>query len=175
MPFFAPPVTDERNALLAFLDQQRQALRATVWGLSDTDAGKTPSASGNSLGGLIKHVTRTERRWLQVSLAGRDLPDLWPVKDWAADFVFEPTDSLQALLDDYAAAAAETEVIVLGVDDLGAPCALEESAEWNGRWILLHMIEETARHAGQADVMRESLDGARAGTLLQQMEAAQAS
>jgi uncharacterized damage-inducible protein DinB len=174
MPFFTPPVTDERSALLAFLEQQRLALRAAVWGLSDTDAGKRPSASGNSLGGLIKHVTRTERRWVQVSLAGRDLPDLWPIKDWAADFMFEPTDSLPALLDDYAAAAAETEAIVLNVDDLAAPCALADSAQWNGRWILLHLIEETARHAGQADVMRESLDGARAGELLDRMEAAQA-
>jgi uncharacterized damage-inducible protein DinB len=174
MPLFVPPVTDERTALLAFLEQQRQGLRAAVWGLSDAEAGQTPTASGNSLGGLIKHVTRTERRWVQVSLAGRSRPELWPITDWASDFVFEPGDSLDALLDDYAVAAAETEQIVMAIDDLGAPCALDEAAEWNGRWILLHMIEETARHAGHADLIRETLDGASAGKLLRQMEEAQA-
>lgn len=173
MPLFVGAVTDERHALLAFLEQQREALRAAAYGLTDDDAGRSPASSSLSLGGLIKHVANTERRWVQVTLAGRDLPEIWPVADWAADFRFEPGDSLAALLAGYQAVGAETAATIEALDDMGSPCR-EPEARTGGltaRWILLHMIEETARHAGQADVIRESLDGRHAGELLRQWEA----
>lgn len=171
MPMFVPPVPDERAALLAFLAQQRDALRAAVRALSEEQAAAVPSASSLSLAALIKHVTRTERRWAVVAVAGRPLPGLWPVEDWAADFRLEEGETLEALLAAYAAAAEETESIVAEVEDLGQPCAKPDSAQWSVRWVLLHLIEETARHAGHADIIRESLDGATAGKLMVAAEA----
>jgi uncharacterized damage-inducible protein DinB len=164
MPMFVPPVTDERSALLGFLEQQRTGLRNALRGLDDAQLTKVPSAGALSLGGLLKHVTRTERRWVQAALAGRPLPGLWPIVDFEADFVLvEETGAF--LLDDYAGAARETAQVVAEVADLGDPCALPDAAHWSARWVLLHMIEETARHAGHADIIRESLDGRTAGSL----------
>jgi Protein of unknown function (DUF664) len=74
MPLFAHAVADERDGLLVFLAQQRDALRASVLWLTDEQARATPSASGLSLGGLIKHVARTEQRWVVAGIAGPDRP-----------------------------------------------------------------------------------------------------
>jgi uncharacterized damage-inducible protein DinB len=163
MPLFARPVTDERDALLIFLDQQRESLRAAVFGLTDEQARATPTVSSLSLGGLIKHCVRTERRWVVAGIAGEPLPGLWPIEDWPADFRMEPGETLEQLLGSYAEAAAVTERIVAGVDDLGQPLAIDPDR--SVRWVLLHLIKETARHAGHADIIREALDGQRAGEL----------
>ena len=159
------PVMDERSALLVFLDAQRQALRRSVAGLTEFQTRLVPSASTLTLATLIHHVTRVEQRWTVVALAGRDVPDLWPVTDWGADFRVPPEVRLAHLLSAYAETAAETERIVVEFDDLSEPCRQPESAELSVRWILLHLIEETARHAGHADIIRESIDGASAGML----------
>ncbi|SHG61112.1 DinB family protein [Streptoalloteichus hindustanus] len=161
MPNLVGPVPDERSALLAFLDRQRVALRATLDGLTEEQARATPSASSLSLAGLLRHVIRTERRWVVAGLAGRPLPGLWPIEGWG-EVEFAPTeaDTVPALLDAYEAAAKETAEIVAGVEDLGQACAAPECAHWSARWVLHHLIEETARHAGHADIIRESLDGA---------------
>jgi uncharacterized damage-inducible protein DinB len=164
MLMFVPPVTDERSALLAYLAKQRTGLRNALRGLDDAQLSKVPSASALSLGGLLKHVTRTERRWVQAGLGGRPLPGLWPIVDFEADFVLTG-ETGAFLLDDYASAARETEEVVAEVADLGDPCALPDAAHWSARWVLLHMIEETARHGGHADIIRESLDGRTAGSL----------
>jgi uncharacterized damage-inducible protein DinB len=163
------PFWNPATALLAFLAQQRTGLRYAVHGLSDEQARATPSASALSLGGLVKHVARTERRWMVVVVAGRPLPDLWPVQDWAADFRLDPAETLPALLAMYDEVAAETEAIVADVADLGQPVADRESP-WSVRWVLLHVMKETARHAGHADIIRESLDGAQAGHLARLIE-----
>ncbi|MET1074775.1 MAG: DinB family protein [Umezawaea sp.] len=165
MPSFVPPVPDERTALLAYLDKQRQGLRNAVRGLADEQLSKVPSASALSLGGLLKHVTRSERRWVQAGLAGLPLPDLWPIVEFESDFVLADTDTAEFLLADYESCARETADVLSGVADLGAPCLLPEAAHWSARWVLLHVIEETSRHAGHADIIRESLDGRTAGTL----------
>jgi hypothetical protein len=172
MPLFARPVADERDALLTFLAQQRDALRAAVLGLTEEQARATPAASSLSLGGLIKHSARTERRWTVAGIAGEKLPGLWPVQDWAADFRMEPGETLAGLLSGYAETAARTEQIVAGVSDLSEPPAAD--LEQSVRWVLLHLIKETARHAGHADLIREALDGRRAGELDQAYEAGMA-
>ncbi|MBO0832935.1 MAG: DinB family protein [Actinobacteria bacterium] len=163
MTLFARPVTDERDGLLTFLAQQRDALRAAVLGLTDEQARQTPTKSSLSLGGLIKHSTRTERRWVVAGIAGKPLPGLWPIEDWPADFRLEPDETLAGVLDDYAETAELTEQIVAGTADLGVPSAIDERV--SARWVLLHLIKETARHAGHADIIRESLDGQQAGHL----------
>lgn len=163
MPLFARAVADERDALLTCLAQQRDGLRAIVLGLDDEQARATPAASSLSLGGLIKHSARTERRWVVAGIAGRPLPGLWPIENWPDDFRMGEDETLAGLLDLYAETAAQTEQIIAGVPDLGQPSAI--NADQSVRWVLLHIIKETARHAGHADLIREALDGGRAGPL----------
>jgi uncharacterized damage-inducible protein DinB len=169
MPFFARPVTDERDGLLSFLGQQRSALRAAALGLDDEQARMVPSASGLSLGGLIKHVARVERRWMVAGVAGQPLPGLWPIEDWTADFSMTSEETLPGLLSYYADTAARTSQIIGAVADLGQPLVVDE--ERSVRWALFHLIQETARHAGHADIIRESLDGGRGGPLRDAYEA----
>jgi len=163
MPLFARPVSDERDNLLTSLAQQRDALRASVLGLTDGQARATPSASGLSLGGLIKHVDRTERRWVIAGISGQPLPGLWPIENWPEDFFMKPDETLAGLLDSYAQTALQTGRVVAGLADLGQPSAVD--SDKSVRWVLMHVVKETARHAGHADIIRESLDGERAGPL----------
>jgi hypothetical protein len=160
-----PPVPDERSGLLVFLEAQRQALRQSVHGLTEFQSRSVASASTLSLATLLHHVTRVEQRWTVVALAGRTAPEIWPVTDWGADFRVGPELRVATLLDDYAEVGKQTEQIVAEFDDLGDPCRQPESAQLSVRWILLHLIEETARHSGHADIIRESIDGASAAML----------
>ena len=165
MQDYVPPVADERSGLLAFLAAQRDGLRNAVKGLEEFQARRISSASTMSLATLLFHVNRVERRWTELAIAGRPLPDLWPVTDPAADFRLDTDVRLRDLLDDYARTAGETHRIVTGVLDLSQACADEESSHLSVRWVMLHLIEETARHAGHADIIRESIDGASATML----------
>jgi uncharacterized damage-inducible protein DinB len=169
-----PPVgTDERAALLMFLANQREALMASVQGLSDGDAGKTSTASALSVLALLRHANRTERRWVLAALDGRELPGEWPPADWSKEFVLDTEDTIAGCVAAYRETAAGTEEIFNALPSLDVPCKLPEAAQWNARWILLHLIEETARHAGHADIIRESLDGATAPALIDALNAAQ--
>jgi uncharacterized damage-inducible protein DinB len=170
MPAHVPPVGDERDALLAFLAQQRLAVRTAAHGLTDAEAEATPSASSLSVGGIVKHLAQVERNWAGLILqsSGSD------ANAYFDGFRFARGDSLDAVLADYAAAAAETEKVIADVDDLGEPVPVprgvpwfpQDVDAWSVRWVLLHLIEETARHAGHADIVRESLDGASSISLL---------
>jgi Protein of unknown function (DUF664) len=162
---YVPPVADERSGLLAFLAAQREALRSSVKGLEEFEAHRISSASTMSLATLLFHVNRVERRWTELAIAGRPLPGLWPLPNPAADFRLDPEVRTRELLDDYARTAGETDRIVSGVLDLSQACADDESSHLSVRWVLLHLIEETARHAGHADIIRESIDGASATML----------
>jgi hypothetical protein len=170
---FARPVASELDGLLTFLAQQRNALRAAVLGLTDAQARLTPTASTLSLGGLIKHCARTERRWVVAGISGQPLPGLWPPEDWPADFRLEPGETLAWVLGYYADTAELTEQIVAAAADPSVPSASDERV--SVRWVLLHLIKETARHAGHADIIRESIDGQRAGHLDEAYEAGRTS
>jgi len=167
MPGSVRPVVDERDGLLAFLEQQRDALRISAFGLTDEQARATPSASSLSIGGLIKHLARVERHWIVETMMQRTLPAEWQVTDWAAEHRLLDGETLAWALETYAEVAKETEAIVREIDDLDRPVPVPRDApwfpkdveHWSVRWVLLHLIEETARHAGHADIVRESLDG----------------
>lgn len=174
MPALARPVTDERDALLHFLAQQRDAIVASAFGLTEAQARSTPSVSALSIASLIQHVTATERGWIDMML--RLEPN--NPEDDPQHFVVAEDVTVADLIADYRRAGAETEEIVLGLDDLELPVPLPE-APWfppntvvSARWVLFHLIEETCRHAGHADVVRESIDGANAFVLIDQAEAA---
>ena len=153
----------EREALTGFLDKQRRAMVRTIEGLSDADARTTPTASSLSLLGLLKHSGYWERRWFQTIFAGHVSPGEWPdtPDGWEDDdFLVGEEDTVEQWVAYYWEQVAASRDIT-AASDLDTPCAEAESAHRNLRWLLLHMIEETARHAGHADIIRETLDGTR--------------
>jgi Protein of unknown function (DUF664) len=159
-----PPVADERENLLGYLAEQRQGIRTTAYGLTDEQARMAPTVSTLCIGGLIKHVTSIERSWMDTILQ-RSRNDVAAYRD---DFVFGPNETLQGILDDHERAGAETDAIIAAIDDLGqavpvpkgVPWFPQDVEAWSVRWVLGHVIEEVARHAGHADIIRESIDGA---------------
>jgi uncharacterized damage-inducible protein DinB len=170
MPMYAPPVADERAGLTSFLTHARTALKVAAHGLTDEEAGLTPTPSVLSVGGLIKHVAAGERNWSATVRGEQQMRDVAAYFD---SFRFGPTDSLDDVLADYDRAAQETDDLVASIADLGQPVPVPDApwlpddvTEWSVRWVLLHLIDETYRHAGHADLIREAIDGATAGELL---------
>ena len=166
----ARPVADERDGLLTFLAQQRRVLKHAAHGLTPEQLRATPSASALSVGGLLKHVAHTERGWTDL-LARK--PRTTSVADYGAEFRLTPDDTLESLLAGYDEVARYTEEVVAGIADLGEPVPVPDEpwfaggvTHWSVRWVLLHVMEETCRHAGHADIVRESIDGATAYALL---------
>jgi hypothetical protein len=161
-------LTAERADLIEALDSHRWFLTRTVQGLTDSQARLRPTASQLTLGGLVKHVTATERMWATFVVHG---PSSFPVYDestagdWAAEFVMGPDQTLAGLLDDYAEVAARTDELVRTLPSLDAAHPLPEApwftpgASRTARRVFLHVIAETAQHAGHADILRESIDG----------------
>jgi uncharacterized damage-inducible protein DinB len=169
MPGNVAPDVDEREGLLAYLAQQRYVLRLAGYGLTDEQARATPTVSTLSVGGLIKHATAVERAWMDVVLQRRSEPH-----DYEANFRLAPDETLAGVLDVYDEAAKETDAVIAGIPDLGqavpvprdVPWFPADVEAWSVRWVLLHLIQETARHAGHADIVRESIDGATAFPLM---------
>lgn len=160
----APPFPEsERAGLIEFLDYQRWALIKKVSGVSEEDARRTPTVSELSLLSLVKHSAVWERRWFQVVVAGRSFPGEWPEErsdELDSAFQLADTDTVETVVAFYLEQIAESQK-VLETFDLNAPCAWPEMADKSLRWVALHMIEETARHAGHADIIRETIDGTR--------------
>lgn len=132
-------------------------------GISDADSRRAPTASSLSLLALLKHSAIWEARWFQGVFEGRVLDDGWPDREQDKpddDFLLEDTDTVDVWLSRYRAAVATSRVIAAD-SELSAGCARSDVVDGNLRWVLLHLIEETARHAGHADIIRESLDGTR--------------
>ena len=165
--------TGEQSDLLAMLATHRQFLRYTTRDLTDEQARQRTTASELCLGGLIKHVTAVERGWAGFIVDGPSalggVTDMTE-EDWAqraAEFRLLPGETLAGVLDAYAAVARRTDELVAGLPDLDASHPLpvapwfEPGASWTARRAILHIVAETAQHAGHADIIRESLDGAK--------------
>ncbi|MFD0569844.1 DinB family protein [Kitasatospora gansuensis] len=150
----------EREALVGFLDKQRASLLRKLDDLSDEDARRVPTASSLSLLGLLKHSGIWERRWFQIILAYHEHPAEWPAVDEeeGADFALGANDTVAQWRAFYETQVAINRELVAGMP-LETRCAWPKMAYRNLRWVLLHMIEETARHAYHADIIRETLDG----------------
>jgi len=162
----------ERTDLLATLDKHRNFLRLTTRDLTDEQAGLTPTVSELCLGGLIKHVASAERTWLRFILEGPSAHGDYTQmteEDWirrANEFRMLPGETLAGLLKDYDEAARQTDEVVASLPDLNATQPLPSApwftdAQWSARRVLLHIIAETAQHAGHADIIREAIDGAK--------------
>lgn len=167
-------VTGERADLLAALAKQRHFLRFTTRDLTDEQAGRHTTVSSLCLGGLIKHVTTTERGWLNFILDGPAAMGKpwteWTEADYAereADFQMQPGETLAGVLERYDEVARRTDEVVASLPDLDASHPLPEApwfepgARWSARRVLLHIVAETAQHSGHADIVREALDGAK--------------
>src|SRR5690242_17730125 len=160
------PVSDERTDLLETLAKHRHFLRHTVRDLTDEQAAKRTTVSELCLGGLIKHVASVEQRWITFILEGPSAmrrPEGWVPDDWAKGFRMLEGETLAGLLDAYEQVARRTDELVATLPDLNVSHPLPESpwfepgARWSARRVLLHVIAETAQHAGHADIIRESL------------------
>jgi uncharacterized damage-inducible protein DinB len=150
----------ERDALCSFLDQARDALIRKVDGLSDKDARRAATVSSLSLLSLLKHSAIWERRWFQIIFAGRSFPDEWPAVNEDATFALSDEDTIESVLAYYREQIAVAQAITASVD-LDARCARTDLVNENLRWVAMHLIQETARHAGHADIIREAIDGSR--------------
>ena len=151
----------EREALAGFLDAQREAVIRKIEGLDDATARKAPTASALSLLGIVKHCGLWERRWLQVVAAGRRFPGEWPEGDYtgmAEDFVVDADDTVGHWVAYYREQIEQSRAVAASMD-LDTPVARTDIIQCNLRYVLFHLIEETARHAGHADIIRETVDG----------------
>jgi len=165
-----PPLTgDETATLLGFLDFQRQTLEWKCSGLDAEQFAATTAASTMTLGGILKHLAYVEHDWFSRVLFARERQAPWDVVDWAQEPDWEwhsaADDSPDQLRELWADAVAESRVLVedaLHEGDLGqlARRPWPDGSAPSLRWILVHMIEEYARHNGHADLLRESIDGA---------------
>ncbi len=173
MPMNTRPVTGELDGLLAFLDHQREAVRYACFGLTEEQARVAPAASPLSLGGLVKHLAWGERTWL-ARIEGQPVPGGTDpgaaLTEYMGTFALNGDETLAGVLADYEAAAAATDRGARAAGDLDRDVPLP-TTPWTPerctvRWVLLHLVEETARHAGHADLLREALDGGLSGPLM---------
>jgi uncharacterized damage-inducible protein DinB len=161
-------VAGERADLLASLGRRRYFLRHTVRDLTDEQARQRTTASELCLGGLIKHVAAVEQQWMRFIAGGPSAmaggADAGP-DAWLDLFRMLPGETLAGLLAEYERVGRETDEFVAALPDLDADQPLPEApwfppgSRWTARRVLLHVIAETAQHAGHADIIRESLDG----------------
>ncbi len=168
-----PPASGERQTLIEFLRFNQDAFFSVAFGLTDEQARSTPSVSSLSIGGLIKHATGVQRGWMERVETAPDFPpkDERPMEEimaeYADQYVMREDETLEELLEGlrkqneealrlFADADWETPVPV----PHDVPWFPQDIDSWTVRWVSLHLIEELTRHAGHADIIRESLDGA---------------
>ncbi|MFI7693905.1 DinB family protein [Nonomuraea sp. NPDC049655] len=163
-----PFMGDETETLLGFLDFLRATLEWKCSGLDAAGLGATIAASPMTLGGMLKHLAYVEDHWFSRRLHGNDLNAPWDTVDWTADpdwdwhsAAHDSPDELRALWRDAVARsrALTAEALAAGGLDQPAQRPWPDGRRPHLRWILVHMIEEYARHNGHADLIRESVDG----------------
>ena len=152
-----PYTGGEKESLHASLDRHRDAVLWKLEGLDDEQVRRVMTPSGTNLLGLVKHLASVEYGWF-CSTFGREVEPLWFDPTTEEDMSAGQGESTQQIIDFYdrARTAADRTITELSLDDLGT--------SWNGttvslRWVLIRMVEETARHAGHMDIVRELIDG----------------
>ena len=164
-----PLAADEATTLLAFLDFHRDTLRMKTDGLDQAGLGAALAPSTMTLGGMLKHLALVESSWFSEDLLGGPLMPPFDAVDWDADWDWDwhsaaedTPEELHALFDE---ACARSDAIIGdaladgGLETLSVVRSKHTGEQFSLRWIILHMIEEYARHNGHADLIRESIDG----------------
>lgn len=158
------PSAGERITLTEFLDWYRLTMVLKLQGLTDDEARAKLVGSDTTLLGLVRHLTDVERNWFRRRLRGEDVaPQYYSDADLDGDFHVGPRDTIAATIAAYEAECEISRAITAdtaSLDELSAVPIKDYDAPVSLRWILVHMIEETARHAGHADILRELIDGA---------------
>jgi hypothetical protein len=161
-------LTGERTDLLEALAAHRHFLRFTVQGLTDEQARLRPTASELTLGGLVERVAHTEAGWADFVVEGpaaMAAADPEQIATWGEQFRMGPEETLDSVLAHYEEVARRTDDLVRTPPDLDASHPLPEApwfqpgARRSARRVFLHIVAETAQHAGHADILRETLDG----------------
>ena len=169
MPFNAPPSADERSNIAGFLFQQQDAFRAVIYGLTDEQAAMTPTPSTMCVGVLVKHAAWVQTGWLEQALAAPELPPPAGPEAYAAheaSWTWTEADTVAGVVSYLDEVSARVLGAIRSVDlDTpvpvpGAPLFPKDVEAWSVRWVWLHLVEELARHAGHADIIREAVDGA---------------
>ena len=160
-----PPAADEAAQLFAFLDYHRATLLTKTDGLDAEQLARRHPPSTMTLGGMLKHLALVEDNWFSVFLHGNEYDEVWADVDWAND----PDYDWQSATEDdpaelrrlYVDTVDRVRGLVEGVplDQLSVKRLRRADRPANLRWIVLHMIEEYARHNGHADLLREAIDG----------------
>ncbi|KIF69725.1 hypothetical protein HY68_15865 [Streptomyces sp. AcH 505] len=153
-----PATGDEKESLYVSLDRHRDAVLWKLDGLDEEQVRRRMTPSGTSLLGLVKHLACNEYGWFCETF-GRGIETLWFDPEAGEDMSVEPDESTSKIVHFYGRSRTEADKVIseLALDDVGT--------SWRGetvsmRWALIHMIEETARHAGHMDILRELVDGA---------------
>jgi uncharacterized damage-inducible protein DinB len=142
----------ERDTLQALLQYQRDSLLRKVAGIDDGAARRRLVGSGTTLLWLIKHMARAETVWILCRFAGSDAT--------VPEDTVEPSDTLAEAVKLYQATWSQTDAVISAESNLDAMCRrVGDDPPVNLRWVLAHLLEETARHAGHADILRELIDG----------------
>ena len=147
-----PGHADERTTLRTYLDVYRQTMVMKIEGLDEAQARWRPTEQANSLLVLIRHLSGVERNWFQRVIAGREI-------ERNRDRELEEIEgvTIAEAIAEYREEWRRSDDVLDGVGSLDDPCKGEPG--FSVRWVLLHMLEETARHAGHADITRELIDG----------------
>lgn len=163
----APYDCDERTSVVAFLDYFRATLLAQCDGVDAAGLAHPLAPSTMTLGGMLKHMAYVEDFWFGIVLAGRPPAPPWDAVDWKADGDWDwhsaAADSPEELRTLLGEAIGRSRQILAEVPSLDAPARGRHPSgttkPFTARWILLHMVEEYARHCGHADLLRENVDG----------------
>jgi uncharacterized damage-inducible protein DinB len=157
-----PPTWDERTMLATFLDYARATVRAKCAGVTEPDARRAPLSTSPlmTLSGLVSHLRWVEYFWFEVRLLGEEDAGPWTDEDPDREMRIAVEVPIAQLLDEYDAQSARYRDLVAATDlDAVAKRPLSTGEHVTLRWILLHLIEETARHNGHIDILRELADG----------------
>jgi len=165
----SPPIprqADELTMLNAFLDYYRDALLDRAWGLDQTQLATPLAPSTLTIGGLITHMAMVEYNWYRSRFAGGEQHEAFTSLDWDTDRDAEMSLAATMTVDElhqlFEAAVSDSRKHVANASSLDQVSVKDQNGDgekWNLRWIMIHMIEEYARHCGHADLIRESIDG----------------
>jgi uncharacterized damage-inducible protein DinB len=163
----------ERREFTGALDKHRRLLVRTLRGISDEQARLRPTVSALCLGGVIKHVTTMEESWSNfitggtTAMGGAGADAATTASRFSATFEMTDDETVAVLLERYRERARATDELIMTLPSLGISHPLpdapwfERGASWSARRVLVHVIAETAQHAGHADIIRETIDGAK--------------
>lgn len=158
------PASSEDVLLGQYLEYQRETILSKIDGLTHEQLGQAHSPSELTLAGLLYHLALVEENWVEVRFAGMPEREPWVGIDWQADPNWEFRAALdlqpESLRERYKQACERSRAVLkdIALDDLSV-LPLRDGQRFSARWMVLHLIEETARHAGHADILREAIDG----------------